>query len=109
MLAGRETRPPNVASGQFAASRFGAHESDVPWIMGDARSYVGLGYTELTMSLGLFHGVAAGLGPMVEYLDEHGCDEIRIAFNDYGVGLSLLDEEPGAIEDEDPNAFEDEG
>jgi hypothetical protein len=90
VLVGRQTRPPNIASGQFAASRYGAHDSEVPWIVGDARAYAGLGYGELTMSLGLFHGVAAGLGPMVEYLDQNGCDEIRIAFTDYGLGVSVL-------------------
>jgi hypothetical protein len=92
VLAGHETRPPSIASGQFAASRFGAHESIVPWIMGDARAYAGLGYGELTMSLGLFHGVAAGFGPLVDYLHANGCDEIRVAFNDYGVGVSLMEE-----------------
>jgi hypothetical protein len=93
VLAGRETRPANVVSGQFAASRFGAHDALMPWIMGEVRAYAGLGFEELTLSLGLFHGVAAGLGPMTAYLAENGCDEIRISFVDYGLGVSLLTEE----------------
>jgi len=85
--AGRETRPVNVASGQFAASRFGAHDSPVPWIMGEARTYAGLHGDELSLSLGLFHGVAAGLGPLVDYLEANGCGDIRASFIDYGAGL----------------------
>ena len=85
--AGRETRPVNVASGQFAASRFGAHNAPVPWIMGEARTYAGLHGDELSLSLGIFHGVAAGLGPLADYLEANGCGDIRASFIDYGAGL----------------------
>ncbi len=106
VLAGHETRPANVASGQFAAFRYGAHEHPMPWIMGEARTYAGLGYDELTLSLGLFHGVAAGLGPLSDYLMANGCDEIRVAFSDYGLGVSMLAEDQATGKDIDDDLGE---
>ena len=44
---------------------------------------------EVSLSLSLFHGVAAGLGPLVDYLDGNGCGDIKVAFTDYGYGVSL--------------------
>ncbi len=89
VLAGQETRPPTVASGQFAAAPYGAHQAPLPWIMGEAVTYAGLDGDQLWLSLGLFHGVAAGLGPMVDYLTQNGCGDIKVAFTDYGYGISL--------------------
>ena len=78
-----------MASGQFAAARYGAHDAPIPWIMGEAVSYAELYDGDLSMSLGLFHGVAAGLGPLVDYLEASGCGDIRVRFLDYGYGVSL--------------------
>ena len=92
VLAGQETRPSTVASGRFLAAQYGAHDAEVPWIMGEAVTYAGLDDERLWLSLGLFHGVAAGLGPLVDYLTEEGCGDIRIAFGDYGYGISLRED-----------------
>jgi hypothetical protein len=89
VLAGELTRPQDVASGQFAAAPFGAHSAPIPWIMGEAPSYAEQQDDKLTMSLGLFHGVAAGLGPLVDYLEANGCGDLRVNFLDYGEGASL--------------------
>jgi hypothetical protein len=89
VLAGEERRPQDVASGQFAAAPFGAHNEPIPWIMGEAATYAGLEDGQVSLSLGLFNGVAAGLGPLVDYLDANGCTDIKVAFNDYGYGVSL--------------------
>jgi hypothetical protein len=89
VLAGSDTRPRTVASGQYAAAPFGAHDAPIPWIMGDAVTYTGLDGDQMTMSLSLFNGVAAGLGPLVDYITDGGCGDIRVAFNDYGYGVSL--------------------
>lgn len=89
VLVGELIRPQDVASGRFAAARYGAHDAPIPWIMGEAAAYAELYDGEFSMSLGLFHGVAAGLGPVVDYLDAHGCRDIRAEFLDYGYGVSL--------------------
>jgi hypothetical protein len=57
--------------------------------MGEAPSYAEQQDDKLTMSLGLFHGVAAGLGPLVDYLEANGCGDLRVNFLDYGEGASL--------------------
>ena len=57
--------------------------------MGEAASYAELYDDRLTMSLGLFHGVAAGLGPLVDYLETNGCADIKVEFLDYGYAVSL--------------------
>ena len=93
VLVGELIRPQDVASGRFAASRFGAHDAPIPWIMGEAASYAELYDDQLSMSLGLFHGVAAGLGPLADYLDEQGCADIRAEFLDYGQGVAQREEE----------------
>jgi len=98
--AGQETRPPNIASGQFAAAPFGAHSEPVPWIMGEARTYAGLGDGELTLSLGLFNGVAAGLGALTDHLSDNGCERIRASFVDYGRGVNLRAEAADEATDE---------
>jgi hypothetical protein len=89
VLAGALTRPQDVASGQFAAAPFGAHDALIPWIMGEAPSYAEQQDDRLTMSLGLFQGVAAGLGPLVDHLTANGCGDLRVNFLDYGYGASL--------------------
>lgn len=89
VLVGELLRPQDVASGRFAAARYGAHNAPIPWIMGEAASYAELYDGQFSMSLGLFHGVAAGLGPLVDYLDTNGCSDIRVEFLDYGNGVSL--------------------
>jgi hypothetical protein len=89
ILVGELIRPQDVASGQFAAARYGAHDAPIPWIMGEAATYAELYDDELSLSLGLFHGVAAGLGPLVDYLEANGCHDIRVEFLDYGYGVSL--------------------
>lgn len=86
---GELIRPQDVASGRFAAARYGAHDAPIPWIMGEAAAYAELYDEQLSMSLGLFDGVAAGLGPLVDYLDANGCGDIRAEFLDYGYGVSL--------------------
>ena len=57
--------------------------------MGEAASYAELYDDRFTMSLGLFNGVAAGLGPLVDYLEANGCSDIKVEFLDYGYGASL--------------------
>ena len=89
VLVGELIRPQDVASGRFAAARYGAHDAPIPWIMGEAASYAELYDGQLSMSLGLFHGVAAGLGPLVDYLETGGCSDIKVEFLDYGLGVSL--------------------
>ncbi len=89
VLVGELIRPQDVASGQFAAARYGAHHAPIPWIMGEAASYAELYDDQFSMSFGLFHGVAAGLGPLVDYLDANDCADIRVNFLDYGYGVSL--------------------
>ena len=89
VLVGELIRPQDVASGQFAAARYGAHKAPIPWIMGEAASFAELYDDQLSMSLGLFQGVAAGLGPLVDYLDANDCHDIRVNFLDYGYGVSL--------------------
>lgn len=89
VLVGELIRPQDVASGQFAAARYGAHAAPIPWIMGEAASYAELYDDRLSMSLALFNGVAAGLGPLVDYLEANGCGDIRVEFLDYGYGVSL--------------------
>jgi hypothetical protein len=91
ILVGELIRPQDVASGQFAAAPYGAHDAPIPWIMGEAKSYAELYDDDFSMSLGLFNGVAAGLGPLVDYLDANGCGDIRVEFLDYGYGVSLRD------------------
>ena len=89
VLVGELIRPQDVASGQFAAARYGAHNAPIPWIMGEAASYAELYDDRFSMSLGLFHGVAAGMGPLVDYLEANGCADIKVEFLDYGYGVSL--------------------
>ena len=89
VLAGRQIRPQTVASGQFAAAPYGAHNAPIPWVMGGAATYAGLEDDQLSLSLSLFHGVAAGLGPLMDHLEANGCSDIRVAFADYGYGVSL--------------------
>jgi hypothetical protein len=107
VLVGELIRPQDVASGQFAAARFGAHDAPIPWIMGEAASYAELYDGQFSMSLGLFHGVAAGLGPLVDYLEANGCNDIRAEFIDYGHGVSLRDD--SAEDDGSGEAAADEG
>jgi len=89
VLVGELTRPQDVASGQFAAARYGAHDAPIPWIMGEAASYAELYDDEFSMSLGLFHGVAAGMGPLVDFIAASECADIRVNFLDYGYAVSL--------------------
>jgi hypothetical protein len=112
VLMGELIRPQDVASGQHQAARYGAHDAPIPWIMGEAASYAELYDDQLSMSLGLFHGVASGLGPLVDYLDENGCTDIRVDFLDYGHGVGLREadpEEDGAEEADSDEADPDEG
>jgi len=78
--------------------RFDASNSSNVTSSGD--TYAGLQGGQLSLSLGLFHGVAAGLGPLSDYLVANGCKDIRASFIDYGQGVRLQAEAAAAAAEE---------
>jgi hypothetical protein len=76
--------PDQLATTLAELSGSGIEESaDSDWRDGSATYDVLSRNRRLWVTQGSWFGVAQGFGPFVGYLDDNGCNDIRVVFHDY--------------------------